>query len=312
LQGAFSFGPGYEPHVRGTRVDGSGTSGYDIDYRPKVETIERYPDRPVSPAGAAQLALGWHEWIVLGDDTAEAGFLVACEHLRSSAVAVERGLVWPYDVAVAKYPLAVPWYSGMAQGQIASAFVRAWKRTGDDTFADLALQAVRPLLDGFGGLVVQTSLGPVIEECGPMQPAAHILNGWIFGLWGVRDVAIAFDDTQCRRLAVDTIECLAASLFRFDTGWWTRYSLFPHRVPDLAKPFYHRLHVTQMEAMRDLTGEEAFASAATRWQRYDTRVEAARALASKVPFVAMTQIEAHARISRLARPVSIGRSGVAS
>jgi D-glucuronyl C5-epimerase C-terminus len=296
-RGALSRGPGYEPHLRGTRVDGSGTAGYEIDYRPKLETKLQYADRPLSPAGAAQLALGWHEWIVLGDETAEVGFLEVCEELRATAVAVEAGLVWPYDVTVAKYPLPLPWYSGMAQGQIASVFVRAWKRTGDDTFADLALKAVGPLLDGYCRLVTQTSRGPVIEECGPMEPPAHILNGWIFGLWGVRDVALALGDSGAARLAAQSTEALAASVRLYDTNWWTRYSLFPHALPDLAKPFYHRLHVVQMETMHDVSGAEEFASAAERWKAYDTTRATVWAVASKAPFAATTQIRLRARES---------------
>ena len=283
--------------MRGTRIDGTGTSGYYIDYRPKVATRERYADHPLSPTGAAQLALGWHEWIMLGDDMAEVGFLAACEHLRLSAIEVEEGLVWPYHVTVAKYPLPLPWYSGMAQGQIASAFVRAWKRTANDSFADLALRAVRPLLGGFGGLVTQTPRGPVIEECGPMEPASHILNGWIFGLWGVRDVSLALADDRCARLAAETTECLAESISLYDTGWWTRYSLYPHRVPDLAKPFYHRLHVVQTEIMHDLTGEEAFARSTARWKSYDVGIGSIRAVASKVPFRATTRLGVDTRTS---------------
>jgi heparosan-N-sulfate-glucuronate 5-epimerase len=294
-QGAFSRGPGYEPHPAGRLFDETGTAGYYVDYRAKIEARARHPGMRLEPADAAQLALGWHERALLGDEEAKPLFLGVCEELASSARPVPGGLAWPYTVTVSKYPLPLPWYSGMAQGQIASAFVRAWKTTGEDRFAELARQAIQPLLGrpAFAGLVADTDQGPAIEECGPTDPSAHILNGWIFGLWGVRDVAIAFDDTECRRLAVDTIDCLAASLSRFDTGWWTRYSLFPHVIPDLAKPFYHRLHVVQMQVMYALTHDERFARAATRWRSYDTRLARVGAVASKVPFAATKRLPAH-------------------
>ncbi len=279
-------------------VDPSGLGGYYIDYRAKVDTHLRYPGQRLQPAPLAQLALGWHERGLYGDRSAESAFLAVCEELASSAVPVDTGVVWPYDVAVAKYPLGRPWYSGMAQGQIASAFVRAWQRTGDDRFAERALKAIGPLLEAsFAQLVTRTSRGPVIEECGPMQPRAHILNGWIFGLWGTRDVAVAFGDAGARRLEAETTAALAASLALYDTGWWTRYSLYPHVFADLAKPFYHRLHVVQMEVMRDLTGAPEFASAAARWKSYDTSLAAMRAIASKVPFVLTKRVRARARRS---------------
>ena len=296
-QGAFSTGPGYEPHPRGRLVDESGTSGYYIDYRTKIRTRERHPDGRLLPAETAQLALGWHEEVAHGNAAAERSFLTICEELRTSAVRVPGGIAWPHTTSVLKYPLPVPWYSGMAQAQIASAFVRAWKRTSDARYAGLALQAVGPLLHepSFAGLVTSTPGGPVIEECGPMQPPSRILNGWIFGLWGVRDVALALGDPRCARLAADTTECLASSLHLYDCGWWTRYSLFPHVLRDLAKPFYHRLHVVQMEVMHDLTRNAAFALAAERWRSYDTRPATVRAIASKVPFAATKRLRFRAR-----------------
>jgi heparosan-N-sulfate-glucuronate 5-epimerase len=279
-------------------VDASELGGYYIDYRAKVHTHLRYPGQGLPPAPLAQLALGWHERGLYGDQDAESAFLGVCEELASSAVPVDAGLVWPYEVPVVKYPLARPWYSGMAQGQIASAFVRAWQRTGDDRYAEWALKAVEPLLEpSFAELVTRTPRGPVIQECGPMQPRAHILNGWIFGLWGARDVSVALGDARMGRLAAETTVALAASVALYDTGWWTRYSLYPHVLPDLAKPFYHRLHVVQMEVMRDLTGAAEFASAAARWKSYDTSLAAMRAIASKVPFVLTKRVRARARRS---------------
>ncbi len=298
-QGAFSRGPGYEPHPRGGLVDESGAAGYYVDYRAKIRTREAYPDAPLLPAETAQLGLGWHERHLLGDASATEPFLSICEELRSAAVPVTGGIAWPHTVPVAKYPLPRPWFSGMAQGQIASVFVRAWHVTREERFADLALGAVGPLLDqpAFAGLAIHTDHGPVIEECGPMKPSSHVLNGWIFGLWGLRDVSLALDDPRCRRLAAETTDCLAASLSLYDTGWWTRYSLFPHVFPDLAKPFYHRLHVVQMEIMRDLTGKDAFARAATRWRSYDTFRATVAAVASKLPFAATKRLNVRARTS---------------
>ena len=123
-----------------------------------------------------------------------------------------------------------------------------------------------------------------------MRPPAHILNGWIFGLWGVRDVSVALGDARAEQLAAETTECLAASLALFDTGWWTRYSLFPHLLTDLAKPFYHRLHIVQMEVMNTVTGAPEFESAALRWRAYDRRVATVAAVASKAPFAITTRV----------------------
>jgi heparosan-N-sulfate-glucuronate 5-epimerase len=78
---------------------------------------------------------------------------------------------------------------------------------------------------------------------------------------------------------------LSKMLFEYDVGWWTRYSLFPPVAPDLAKPFYHTLHVAQMPALYGMTGSSVFADAAERWNRYDRVANRARAVAAKAPSV---------------------------
>jgi heparosan-N-sulfate-glucuronate 5-epimerase len=285
-QGAFSTGYGYEPHEAGTRFLVDGIGGYFIDYRPKIPSQAAHPEEPLYPADVAQLALGWWERIVAGELGAADEFMRLCDTLERSGEGRERALLWPYHVGVAKYGGAVPWYSGMAQGQIASVFVRAWTHTGDDRYADLAHRAIEPLLEpGPERLVTRTSDGPVLEEDGPSNPPGHILNGWIFALWGVRDVSIALADVNAGRLVEDTTACLVRKLPQYDVGWWSKYSLYPHPLPDLAKPFYHRLHVTQLDILHELTGLDEFEQRAERWRSFDTPVVAARAVLSKIPFV---------------------------
>ena len=294
--GALSRGFGYEPHPRGTLEDGTGVGGYYVDYRAKIASRVRHPDRPLQPADAAQLALGWYERLLRGDSSAEPEFLGVCGTLEASGTPFEGGLTWPYTVDVVKYPLPRMWYSGMAQAQIASVFVRGWKVSGDDRLADIALRALAPVLEpSIAGLVSETPQGPVVEECGPMWPPSHILNGWVFAIWGLLDVSLSLGDARAERLAARTSDCLAASVMLYDTGWWSRYSLYPHLLTDLAKPFYHRLHILQMEIMRDLTGESAFGDAATRWRSYDTHLAATAAVASKVPFAATKRLHLRAR-----------------
>ena len=113
-----------------------------------------------------------------------------------------------------------------------------------------------------------------------------ILNGWMYALWGLRELSLAFDDVGADERFTESVACLLQLLPRYDVGWWSRYSLYPHRLPDLAKLFYHRLHVDQLEVMYDLTGEELFRAVAGRWRRYDTTVHRVRLTAQKARFVA--------------------------
>lgn len=213
-------------------------------------------------------------------------FRYVCKLLEQSAEIRDDEWRWPYPVGVPKYNIDPPTYSALAQGQIASTFVRAHLATSNSRYAEIALAAVRPLVREDGSdLVSLTRAGPVLEET-PSSPPSHILNGWIFGLWGLWDVAIGIGHDAAWRTYNGSLSCLRQMLDRYDVGWWTRYSLYPHLLPDLAKPFYHRLHIDQVEVLYRLTGFNEFRSAARRWRAYDNHIRRISAIAQKMMFVA--------------------------
>ena len=280
---AFSRGLGYEPHDAGSRYAIETVEGYFVDYEPKIESFARHPGVRLNPADTAHVALGWYERLLeTGDEVAEREFLRLCDRLTATAVERDDALLWEYETDLPKYGVRAPWFSALAQGQIASVYVRAWQRTRDPRDATRATRALRPLLHaGATGLVTRTDDGPVLEEVGRPAPTAQILNGWIFALWGIRDVAVGLDADDAARAYEEGIECLMRRLPLYDLGWWTLYSMFPHRYPDLAKPFYQRLHVLQLDVLHALTGRPVFRDTADRWRSYDRPASVARALAEK-------------------------------
>ncbi len=169
------------------------------------------------------------------------------------------------------FDLSPPWYSAMAQGQAASLLVRMSAVLDDGRLAGCAGRAVAPLVDARLGLVGSTLEGPVLQEY-PTTPPAHVLNGWIFALWGLYDVgcfepagheardgaAAAFDEGA---------RSLAERLHRYELGaGWSRYDLYPHPVVHVASPFYHRLHAAQLAATARLRPDlPQLASTAERW-----------------------------------------------
>ena len=71
------------------------------------------------------------------------------------------------------------------------------------------------------------------------------------------------------------METLRKNLDRYDLGFWSRYELSGTRLPMIASPFYHRLHVTQLRIMHKITGDEVFARYAEKWEKYArSRIEA--------------------------------------
>ena len=57
------------------------------------------------------------------------------------------------------------------------------------------------------------------------------------------------------------------------------------RLPMIASPFYHRLHITQLRVMHRITAEAAFAQYADRWESYlRSALKRTRALCYKGAF----------------------------
>jgi hypothetical protein len=133
--------------------------------------------------------------------------------------------------------------------------------------------------------VTQTGAGPILQEY-PSDPPSHVLNGWISALWGLWDVRIGLGDARANAVAGATLDCLRANLDAYDTGWWTRYSLYPLALQDLAKPIYQTWHVAQLGVLHRLTGDDHLGEVHERWAGYDRPANRALAIAQKGLFAA--------------------------
>jgi heparosan-N-sulfate-glucuronate 5-epimerase len=285
-----SVGPGYEPQPQNPRASFEETRGYFLDLTAKTygegQILSAFgDDHSSSPTARAQRALGWFERALDSHAGGLARFLAESDALigQASAANPDDGgsLLWAYPSDAPKYGLQAPWYSAMAQGQAASVLARAYLLTGDVRYASAAKAAVRPLTQRSHGLVIVTRFGVVLEEY-PSNPPSLVLNGWIYGLWGLWDVWHVLGDQPAADLFATSVDALERALSAYDTGRWSLYSLLPVRGGDLAKPFYHRLHIDQLEVMARLTRRGAFAARSAIWRSYDSKAAAGRAIARKV------------------------------
>lgn len=183
--------------------------------------------------------------------------------------------------------LKAPWYSGLAQGQGISLLLRAHKESGKTRYLDAARAAFasfqRPIAEG--GVAFIDESGDLWFEEYIVAPPTHILNGFIWALWGVYDYALATRETAAQDLFARGVRTLLHNLDRYDLGFWSLYEQSGTRLPMVASAFYHRLHIVQLRIMNRLTGEELFARTADRWQDYTrSRVNRARALTYKTAF----------------------------
>lgn len=189
---------------------------------------------------------------------------------------------WEY-----RTPLKAPWYSGLAQGQGISLLLRAARETGNQKYAEIAEKAFasfsRPVTEG-GVLFVDERGDPWIEEY-IVSPPTHILNGFIWAAWGVYDYSLAHPNSTALALFEKCVTTLRNNLPRYDLGFWSLYEQSGTRLPMIASPFYHRLHIVQLEVMHRLTGEAIFAEYAERWRSYiRSRIKRSRAFCYKSAF----------------------------
>ena len=183
--------------------------------------------------------------------------------------------------------LQAPWYSGLAQGQGVSLLLRAYAQTGNEKYQQAAEQAfvslTQPIAQG-GVLFEDEDENLWIEEY-LVDPPTHILNGFMWALWGVFDFWLNRADRSANEIFDHGAETLLHNLARFDTGYWSLYEQSGTHLKMLASPFYHRLHVVQLRVMANLTGDLRFAEVADRWEGYARhRSNRARALVEKSIF----------------------------
>lgn len=154
-------------------------------------------------------------------------------------------------------------YSAMAQGEGISMLIRAYLVLKDERFLDAAKKAkdfmLKPVNEG--GTTVYDD-GVYLYE---YLNAPLVLNGWIFSAWGLYDYAKFFRDKEVWDLWNRTVDSMVKRLPCYDHGDW---SLYNDNGRSLANPFYHRLHIAQLNVMYDLTGIQAFKEYSDLFVRY--------------------------------------------
>ena len=194
------------------------------------------------------------DWLVANLEQNSAGLWVWNHHFD-----------WEY-----RTPLKAPWYSALAQGQGISLLVRAHKETEDHSYQEAASKALETFQRGVddGGVTYTDEKGRLWFEETIVIPPTHILNGFLWASWGIYDYYLHTRNLQVFALFSEAAGTLRDNLSKYDAGYWSIYEQSGTKMKMLASPFYHALHIVQLEIMHTLTGERIFAAYATRWRHY--------------------------------------------
>lgn len=243
-----------------------------------------------NPIAIAQFGLGnYNLWRRTSDPDRKKKFFKIADWLVSTLEINSRGIAvwnhhfdWEY-----RDKLKAPWYSALAQGQGLSVLVRAHEESGDESYLEAAQSAFVSFQRSTheGGVAFTDESGDLWFEEYIVSPPTHILNGFIWALWGVHDYLLATKEKAAQELFTRGVRTLLHNLERYDCGFWSLYEQSGTRLPMMASAFYHRLHIVQLRVLHRLTGEETFARIADRWEGYTHRgINRTRALACKAAF----------------------------
>jgi len=161
----------------------------------------------------------------------------------------------------------IPWVHGMAQGLAISVLLRAYQLTNDKIYLETAKKAYGAFERDIeeGGVKYIDENGDIWLEEYAILPPPHILNGFIFALFGIYDFYRVTKSEKALKLWNICIKTLERNLPLYDRGYWSTYDLL-RKYP--ATRSYHNLHIKQLKILYKLTGKEFFNTYAKRWNKY--------------------------------------------
>ena len=226
-----------------------------------------------NPIAIAQWGLGnYNLWLNTKSKKNYNKFIKCSDWLVENLELNKKGLkVWMHHFDFEyRDKLTSPWYSGLAQGQGISVLIRALKETGDKKYAIAIDEAYKSILvDVEAGRVNYTDLNGEnwIEEY-IVKPPTHILNGFLWTLWGVYEYSVYFKDSKSKILFDNFSDTILNNLDSYDLGYWSKYEISNTKIPMIASLFYHKLHIIQLEIMFLITGDKNYRKYSIKWKKY--------------------------------------------
>lgn len=191
--------------------------------------------------------------------------------------------LWLTPLPMRKFNLYDNWPSAMVQGLAISVLTRATKLTDNGVYIEHAKRALAPFQKTIeqGGVCGKYRDQIVYEEY-PSRPTHHVLNGFIYALWGLYDLKRLTDGSETASLYESGVESLIELLPEFDTGYWSLYGIGEGPTNPATIP-YHKIHIEQLKVTAELTGSGEIRKYAARWDKYLLgRFNALRTLPAKI------------------------------
>jgi hypothetical protein len=158
--------------------------------------------------------------------------------------------------------------SGMIQGVVLSALLRLSRGADDSRLRGVVDRGFEALAEPIerGGAVSELGDGLWIEEI-PRDPPRHVLNGGLYGLFGVYDLADAQGDPRARALAADVERGLRSAVGQYCKRFgWSAYAIAMEGRAPVASLHYHESHVVLLDVVARRVRDARFAEVSQRWR----------------------------------------------
>jgi hypothetical protein len=168
-----------------------------------------------------------------------------------------------------KYNLDFGWASAFGQGVGLSVLSRAYQISKDEKYIILAEKVLNSFNLDYkkGGILNIDDNGNYWYLEYPSNPPAYVLNGFIFGLFGIYDYWRISNSPKAFICFQRGINTLKRNLHKYDKGYWSAYDLEYNKY--CAGYNYHKnVHIPQLKVLYQLTGDEAFKIYASKFSKY--------------------------------------------
>ena len=197
-------------------------------------------------------------------------------HVADWLVTNQRRGRWFYDFDffIHDLTLAKPWSSAMAQGQAMSLLSRAYRLTGSSgigrvRYALCLRCACAVTKGGLRRCFFGNCARPFFEEY-PTAPPSYVLNGFMFTLIGLYDLASIAPKSPALSMYQAGRRTLNAALPKYDVGGVATYDLSHKTVAGREARTriadYQAVHVYLLRALDSLGANSRFRHYADRWE----------------------------------------------
>ncbi len=218
-----------------------------------------------NPVSIAEHAIRWSD----DKDTLKTGnffncinwLMNNCTILNDSSIIYLDYYDWP------DFDLTSPWRSAMNQGRAMQAFLKAYEKTGDSLYLNMARKSMNTLFTEVrdGGVTYIDSTGYWYEEyADDSVPQSRVLNGMIVVLQALSDFHKATWDPNALFLFNKGVDALKSTLYVYDNDGHSNYDV----LGKSASPWYHKFHIELLDFLYSETKDPIFNKYKQKWMQY--------------------------------------------